>query len=372
MRIEKLRLVNWRNYKEEELIFDSGVNVVCGDNAQGKTNLLEAVSYLGLASSFRGSPDGDLIKKGSDFFYVEARLFKETPVPASHTISSAMDIHRRRKLLIDGSPCRRLADSVGFCHNVVFSPDDIFLIKGSPEGRRRWLNRQLSQTDPIYCRDLIDYNKVLRQRNALLKTAAEQPCAELLLPWTQQLIDIGSRITCRRMEAINRLSPMAAQQHSLLAAGETLELTYISRLLPEEGEGDKEALIAENFTARLKKLEEVEYRRGMTLAGPHRDDVEIKVNGLCAREMASQGQQRTAAISMKLAELEWGRQEKGEYPVLLLDDVLSELDDKRRRRILQLPEKVQTIITAAGKIEGFSSAFLVESRDGQARIKKLK
>ena len=371
MKLDSLRLVNWRNYHENELVFSPGINVICGDNAQGKTNLIEAVSYLGLASSFRGADDSDLILHGADYFFLAARIERERY--GSAEINAAMDRRRHRKWSVNGEAKKRLADIIGICHSVVFSPDDIDLVKGGPDRRRRWLNRQLSQNDAVYCRDMLDYNRVLHQRNALLRNWAKNPDEDSLRIWDQQLAEYGAKVALGRSRAIEALIPIAVEIHASLSGGEKLAMEHSCKILPKDGKGDIEE-IKENFRRELAAHAVAEQTRGITLVGPHRDELKLFINGDAARDFASQGQQRTLAVSLKLAELELARQMKGEYPILLLDDVLSELDDTRRRRILELPGKTQTFITAAGKdLPAIDGKKLLISRDaeGYAQVKEI-
>jgi DNA replication and repair protein RecF len=367
MIIKKLKLENWRNYYQTEICFDEKINLIHGANAQGKTNLLEAISYLGLASSFRNSQETDLINNDQQYFYLEAELLSQ--IKGKITISAAMDRSKKRKWLVNHQPSHRLLDIIGIFHTVVFSPEDIYLVKGSPQLRRRWLNRQISQIDPLYCRQLLVYNQVLKQRNACLKNWQQHSDDEALAIWDQQLVDSGSRICQQRNQSIKDLNQLAKELHQELSGGEELSLFYQNSIAAREEIADIEQL-AQKFAAELAARAEAERFRGLTLVGPHRDDIGILLNQLPARDFASQGQQRTLAISLKLSELELAYKHKGEYPVLLLDDVLSELDGQRRQRILRLPEQIQTFITAAIDDLPLNTGkkLLVKAKDGIARI----
>ncbi|NLF80326.1 MAG: DNA replication and repair protein RecF, partial [Clostridia bacterium] len=226
MIIKRLKLKNWRNYQKEEKRWHESVNVIYGANAQGKTNLLEAISYLGLASSFRDAADIDLIYRERDYFYLEADVFSQGE--GDFTISAAMNRAKKRRWLVNGQPRQRLVDIVGMFHTVIFAPEDVYLVKGGPELRRRWLNRLISQLDPVYCRRLLTYNQVLRQRNACLRLAPEAMDEETLAVWDQQLIELGSEITLRRWQALTALAPLAEEQHARLSGGEKLSLRYQS------------------------------------------------------------------------------------------------------------------------------------------------
>ena len=344
MIIKRLKVDNFRNYEKEELTWDEKLNLLYGMNAQGKSNLLEAVSYLGIASSFRGAPEQDLIRFGQPYFYLEADIVSEKEGPLR--ISAAANRSRQRRWTVNRAPRTRLTDLVGLFHTVIFAPEDIALVKDGPEARRRYLNRQMSQLDREFCRCLMDYNHVLRQRNACLKAWEEHRDADTLESWSEQLLSLGGRIALFRQHTVEQLFPIAAEIHHQLSGGEELSLRYLCSATGKSEVGSAEE--AESlYRAELQRLARSEQIRGMTLAGPHRDELGLFINGRSAKEYSSQGQQRTAALSLKLAELELARQIREEYPVLLLDDVLSELDAVRRKQILAMTlDKTQTFITA--------------------------
>jgi len=346
MLLKRLRLDNFRNYGHGELLPDPGVNLIYGANAQGKSNLLEAVSYLGMASSFRAAADNELVRYEQPYFYLEGEAESETQGPLK--ISAAYSRDKKRKWTVNGQPKKRLTDVVGLLHSVVFAPEDIYLVKAGPEQRRRYLNRQMSQNEREYCRLLLSYNHVLKQRNACLKKTVESHCADELAAWDKQLIAYGSVIIAGRLRTVSQLIPLAARLHDQLSGGEELSMAYQNQLLAKISEAEPRAeQIAELFAGELARLRQAEAARGLTLAGPHRDDLLILINGRPARDYASQGQQRTLALALKLAELELARQLTGEYPLLLLDDVLSELDEQRRDQIIELVSgKTQTFISA--------------------------
>ncbi len=368
MIINRLKLENWRNYYQEEVVWDESVNLIHGANAQGKTNLLEAISYLGLASSFRAAQDIDLINKQKSYFYLGGEISSDKQ--GKIEISAAMNRSKQRKWKINSQPKRRLVDIVGVFHTVVFSPEDIYLVKGGPTLRRRWLNRQISQIDPVYCRLLLTYNNILKQRNACLKNwykTAEEDSIEV---WDSQLIEVGSKIAVCRTEIVSKLNEIIDSLHSGLSGGEKLQLAYQSTICGKDQVFDLSEMIF-RFKEEIIRLREAERFRGGTLVGPHRDDIRIVLDDLPARDFSSQGQQRTLAVSLKLAELELAYRQKGEYPVLLLDDVLSELDEKRRQRVLELPGITQTFITATGQdiALGRGKKWRVEATDGIGHIK---
>ena len=347
MKINYLKLDNFRNYDSAELYWDEQVNLLHGMNAQGKSNLLEAVCYLGIATSFRGAPDPELIRWGEEYFFLAGKVEREDGSRVD--LSAAANRRKQRRWRVDGEARTRLSDVVGLLHVVIFAPEDIDLVKAGPDGRRRYLNQQLSQLDQEYCRLLISYNRVLRQRNALLKqweAGPEEGLSEQLASWDEQLIELGSAVALRRQQTVARLSEIACELHRGLSAGEELAISYENSFSPHEELSDLEQC-REAFRQELSRVARSEQLRGQSLVGPHRDELVITIDGRPARSFGSQGQQRTAALSLKLAELELARSVRGEYPVLLLDDVLSELDLQRRQEIMRLAVgKAQTFITA--------------------------
>lgn len=346
MQIDHLLIDGFRNYDRAAFRFSPGLNLVWGANAQGKSNLLEAICYLGLASSFRLAPDVELINQNQGYFYLRGQIQRQEGVMQ---LEAAVSRGRRRKWKVDGEPQQKLGEIVGLFHTVVFAPEDIWLVRSGPEQRRRYLNRLLSQTYRSYCRDQLQYTHVVRQRNACLKAClgeARLLDAEQLALWDQQLVQTGVRIAYCREQTVARLAPLAAKIQEQLSAGEKLTLLYANSAAGRSGARTVEEM-QEHFFATLERLRPNEIHRGMTLCGPHRDDLMIRLNGRFARDFASQGQQRTVALSLKLAEMELVRQIRGEYPVLLLDDVLSELDQNRAAQVLAyVANKGQTFLSA--------------------------
>jgi len=341
VKIKHLIIENFRNYQYQQIDWDDQINIICGLNAQGKSNLLEAISYLSLASSFRGATSEKLLKYGCDCFFLEGNIIRQQQPPLTITAAYANDKQRRWK--INGVVQTKISSVVGLLHTVIFAPEDLFIIKGSPSLRRRFLDVQMSQLYPEYCSMLIRYNQILRQRNYCLKEFSYGTGNnETLTAWNQQLIDVGSQIIIQRQKLISLIGPLAAKYYQDLSGGEQLTVVYRSFLAQAANDED----IRLSFERLLHRLLAVEKQRGLSLCGPHRDDIDFHINGEAARSYASQGQQRTLALSLKFAELELSYQQKGEYPVLLLDDVLSELDQKRQSRLLQLLDSnIQTFIT---------------------------
>lgn len=336
MRIKNLVLKNFRNYAEETFDFADGINVLYGKNAQGKTNCAEAVFYLCTGVSPRTGRDKQLIRAGEDAAHISA--LAETRFG---NISIAADIFEtKREIRINGSKIARNADLLGNINGVFFSPGELRMIQDGPDERRRFLNVSISQLSRSYYTALVRYNKILEQRNALLKNRDLSLVFETLPVWDVQLCRYAAELIERRGEFLEKLAPLAAEKHAFLTDGaETLEVGA------ERKRGDDRDEIAQALLKEMSDNYEKDVRLGYTTAGPHRDDLKILVNGTEARVYGSQGQARTAALSLKLAEVDIFRQVAGEYPVLILDDVMSELDLSRRRKLLAQIDGVQTILT---------------------------
>ena len=334
MRLRSLRLRNHRNYGQLDLTPGAGVNVFIGPNGQGKTNLLEAVAMLALSSSPRARRETELVGPIASASRLEAEV-ETAGLRRELAITLNVEGERaRRTIEVDGVR-RRAFDLPGHFRVTLFWPDDLGLVKGGPELRRRFLNQLLVQVEPGYARALAGLRRVLEQRNSLLKRiAAGEGGEDMLDAWNQELVQIGSEIALARSKAVSELEPEAARCHAEIAAGERLQIEY---------EGPPENL-AEAVNNSLGE----DLRRGTTSVGPHRDDLRIVLDGQDARSFASQGQQRTAVVSLKLAEAALIEARSGERPVLLLDDVLSELDSDRRNALLrEVAAGGQVIVTSA-------------------------
>ena len=333
MRLTSLRLRNHRNYGQLDLTPGAGVNVFIGPNGQGKTNLLEAVAMLALSSSPRARREAELVGPVAASSRIEAEV--ET-AGLRRELAITLDVEgerARRTIEVDGAR-RRAFDLPGHFRVTLFWPDDLGLVKGGPELRRRFLNQLLVQVEPGYARALAGLRRVLEQRNSLLKRiAAGQGGDDVLEAWNQELVEIGAEVARARSKAVSELEPEAARCHAEIAAGERLQIAY-------EGPPENLAEAVNNSLAE-------DLRRGTTSVGPHRDDLRIVLDGQDARSFASQGQQRTAVVSLKLAEAALIEARSGERPVLLLDDVLSELDGDRRAALLrQVAGGGQVIVTS--------------------------
>jgi len=339
--LSSLQLHSFRNYDALRIAFSPGLNVIYGDNAQGKTNLLEAIYYLATGKSHRTSRDQELIREGSESLTAKAAVTRRT---GEITVELAYGHQSRKQLKINGIAERRITRLVGSLAAVFFSPDDLQLLKGSPSGRRRFLDIELSQISQTYLHHLVSYNKVLVQRNTLLKK--ENLDNSLLEIYDEQLITAGAQIISRRAEAVRRLSPIAASFHRTLAEGrEELRLAYHSQATGPDSEAEITA-IEGRLRVELQRVRREERRRQITLVGPHRDDIGFWIDERDARQYASQGQQRTAVLALKLAELQFMAEEIQEPPILLLDDVASELDPHRRHYLLHaVQEGVQTFVS---------------------------
>ena len=380
MRADRLQLRGYRNYQELALDFSPGVNIFLGPNAQGKTNIIEAVYYAALARSHRTAKDQELIgweAEGAAMRLSFSRL----------SVASCLDFlwqrGRRRRILLNGQDIRP-RELVGNFTAVLFSPEDLYLIKGAPAGRRTFLDAEISQSSPAYYHELSRYQHLLQQRNALLKKIRDREAGrDMLELWDGQLAASAARLVFRRYQAVGRLSELARRcQSRISGALENLELAYElhrhsgdTAPLPWEGQ----ELSPDSMTNRLEawynesmaKYREMDIARAVTGLGPHRDDLLLTVNGVDLRAYGSQGQQRTGALALKLAELDFLREGVGEYPVLLLDDVMSELDAGRRKELLAFlkREEIQTLITATDRAyfpaESFGEFFSVSA--GQVR-----
>lgn len=348
MRLESLALKDFRNYEQVSLELDPGLNIFVGDNAQGKTNLLEAVYVLALSKSYRAAQDSDLIRHGAQRALAAAQVRKLAAVELGFVLS-----HTEKKRLLVNGKAAAANRFVGTLLAVLFSPDSLQLVKGAPADRRHFLDVQICQIDPVYRKTLLEYQRVVRQRNSLLKAAQESRALLGQLPaWDRQLVRLGTQVILRRLIVVEQLQKYAREtQREISQEREDLDLVYVPFFALRDGGPHKlpasEAELSEAFEKALRELHAEELRRGCTLVGPQRDDLVFLVNGRDLRKFGSQGQQRSAVLACILAELELMHAETGEYPVVLLDDVLSELDKNRRLQLLTLLNaKAQTIVTA--------------------------
>ena len=347
MQITELTLRSYRSYETLHLAFDPGVQIFLGANAQGKTNIIEALYYAAFGRSHRTSSDAELIRVGADGAYI-GLSFRRHDVPGELSFTFARGA--RRRITYAGESLRQ-RDLVGILPMVLFSPEDLFLVKGAPALRRRYLDAELSQASPAYYGELLRYTRILKQRNAVLKDIRERLAApEDLPPWDAQLARSAAYIVTRRIAAVAQLGALSARVQAVLAAGEELALAYeIAGAGAEDfAEDDMTEALHVWYNKMLCEGRARDIARAATGVGPHLDDLVLRVGGMSLRSYGSQGQQRTGALALKLAELFYLQENIGEAPILLLDDVMSELDADRRRALLDFirHEHIQTFITA--------------------------
>ena len=361
MQIKKLFLQNFRNYESETFTFSDGLNVLFGKNAQGKTNCAEAVFYLCTGASLRIRHDKQLVKMGAE----SAKIVAEAENRYGKVEVEAEIYENKRVIRVNGSKISKNADLMGQINSVFFSPGELRLIQDGPDERRRFMNISISQTSPAYYTALLRYNKILDQRNALLKNPDFSLVMDTLPVWDEQLCSYAAVIVKKRAEFLDKLSSHAKELHAYLTDGaEELELSPDKKY---EGEEDE---IAKILLRRLSGSYEKDIRLGFTTVGPHRDDINVTISGADAKAYASQGQTRTAALSMKLAEVEIFKELSGEAPVLILDDVMSELDLPRRKKLLQRVHGVQTLLTCTHAERVLYGAECNKIRIENGRIKR--
>lgn len=371
MYVKELALKQYRNYEQLQLTFNANIHLFIGDNAQGKTNILEALYVLAFAKSHRTSKDKEWITWQQEFARIEGTIEKKYgPVPLELLISA-----KGKKAKVNHLEQRKLSDYVGVLNVVMFAPEDLEIVKGSPQIRRRFMDMELGQMSSSYLHYLAQYHKLLAQRNALLKQGEKrQQNRPMVDIFTEQLVEIAAKLLVKRAAFIEHLQEWSNHIHQNITSGkETLELRYIYSSAIEKNMSEQE--ISQALHAKFTKVREQEEARGTTLVGPHRDDLQFFVNGVNVQTYGSQGQQRTTALSLKLAEIELIHKEKGEYPILLLDDVLSELDDHRRSHLLAaIQGKVQTFVTNTS-LEGLDDEILKQAtiytvQQGQIKLMK--
>ncbi len=344
MIIKSLELENFRNYDELSISFDSGTNILYGDNAQGKTNILEAIYLSATTKSHKGSKDKDIIKFDAQEAHIRTYVMKDG-------LENRVDMHLRKSktkgIAINGQKIKKAAELLGLLNVVFFSPEDLSIIKNGPSERRRFVDMELCQLDSFYLYNLNNYNKIVNQRNKLLKDLSFNPnLRDTLFIWDSQLVSYGSKIIERRAAFVKQLNEIIYDIHVRLSGGkEELKVVYEPDVLLEELEGG------------LKNSQEKDIKLKQTTVGPHRDDFSFLTGGIDIRKFGSQGQQRTAALSLKLSEIELVKKLTKDTPLLLLDDVLSELDSSRQNYLLNSIGDIQTIITCTGLEEFVNNRF---------------
>lgn len=358
MHAVEISLKDWRNLADINLRLDPAINIFLGQNAQGKTNLLEAINYASLLKS-RAGKEAELIRWGRGSSLLRINYIK---AGVSHELAIEISSISPRRILLDANPIRP-RELLGKLNSVFFSPEDLFMFKGSPAIRRKFLDAQISQAVPAYFLELSKYNRLVDVRNALLKRIRDGSAltTELEL-WDEQLAAVAARVLSKRLAAVDKLNRLADRMQKIFSAqAESLSVVYDMRGLDSQGD------IAETFLKALRARRFKDIRRGSTSLGAHLDDLKFFVNGKELKHFGSQGQLRTAALALKLSELEFLRSATGEYPLLLLDDVMSELDATRREVLLEFlsREQIQTLITATDCAyfppRPFGKIFLVQS-----------
>lgn len=349
--MRSLRTTQWRNVEDGEVEFSPGVNVLVGSNGQGKTNVLEAVLYLALGRSHRGSRDEEIVRFGGDHFYV--RGVGQRDAGETFEIEAGFAPPRSKRLKVDAQPVARLTDLVGVLACVAFGPEDSELSRGGPQARRRYVDYALAETSASSLQLLSDYRRAVQQRNALLR--AEVASAAGLEVWDAEVVRLGHQVVARRTEALFELVPRAQSAFATLAEGQRLTLEYRVHAIDhridfETGAGEFQEMLEggefdRQFQQRLRARRAAEVARRQSLVGPHRDDLELKVDGYDLRRFGSQGQSRAVAVALKMAQADFIRERRGDRPVVILDDVFAELDDARAAKLWSMVcERHQTFL----------------------------
>lgn len=347
MYVSSIELKNYRNYESASIHFQDGINILYGDNAQGKTNILESLYVCATTKSHRGSKDKELIRFQEKEAHIRMMVNKKG---IDHKIDMHLRTHKGKGAAIDGIMIKKSSELLGMVHMILFSPEDLSIIKNGPGERRRFLDMELCQLDKIYMSHLTNYNKALNQRNSLLKQISfQKDLIETLDIWDQQMVKYGENIIKIRDTFVREMNGIISSIHEKLTGGrEHLFLKYE----PSVG--------TDLYEENLRKRREQDIRILSTGIGPHRDDINFLVDGMDIRRYGSQGQQRTAALSLKLAEIALVERRIKEKPVLLLDDVLSELDGKRKNYLMESISGIQTIITCTGLDEFVEGRLMID------------
>lgn len=358
MHVKKISLNSFRNYENLELELSPGINIIYGNNAQGKTNILESIYYCATARSHRTNYDKELILWGKESSHIRLELFKKR--------DEVIDIHLRKNgkkgVAINRIPIHKLNELYGTINVILFSPEDLSLIKKGPSERRKFLDIEISQIDKVYLYHLQQYHKVLKQRNNLLKIANKGHLDQTMLDvWDEQLIGFGIKIIEKRCKFIERMNCYIKPIHYQITNDrEEIHLSY------------EDSVKNQDFMQLLKKNLPRDIKTGNTSIGPHRDDLFFSINGIDLRTYGSQGQHRTAALSLKLGEISLIQDEINDTPVLLLDDVLSELDEVRQQHLIKTLKNIQTIITCTGVEDfirkGIEADQLIHVSSGKASV----
>lgn len=336
MYIKRIKLINFRNYSSQDILLEPEINIFFGDNAQGKTNILEAIFLCSMGKSFRTKKDKEMIQLTKDFSSIEIEYAK-----SDREGKIKIDLTEKKEVYLNGVKLKKLSELLGNINTVIFTPDDIEILKSGPASRRRFLNMMISQLRPSYVHYLNKYSKALEQRNMYLRQIKyEGKPEELLDIWDEKLVEYGILVYQYREEFIQKIAKRIKDIHrNITNCGEDIKIKYISDVNNKE-----------NFIEELKKNRKLDIQKGFSSKGIHRDDFVIYINDRQVNIYGSQGQHRTAILSLKLSELEVIYDEIGEYPILLLDDFMSELDETRRRNFLDNIKETQVILTCTDKI----------------------
>lgn len=379
MRVAKIKLLNFRNYKTAEFSFSPGTNIIVGKNAQGKTNLLEAIFTCAIGKSMRAAKDNEVILFGQENAKIELEVEKKF----GKTKIEIYFLKNKKAIKINGLPIRRTGELLGELRCVFFSPDELKLIKESPEDRRRFMDISLSQISKAYFNSLNKYDKIIRSRNKLIKDFKDKNSVKksnlstlnlddfkrMISVYDAQLSDCAAKISLSRNNLVLSIAPYAKHAHEFLTDGaEGLEIEYQTSFPVEASVLNGNEIVEkfkEKYLALYEKSLEKDLALGYTSIGPHRDDIKVLINKIDVKSFCSQGQQRTAALSLKLAELEIINKQTGEMPILILDDVLSELDEARRTKLLKFCSSTQTFISSTDVPEKIKNSRIIRIKSGQ-------
>ncbi len=348
MIVESLKLQNYRNYEYLNMNFDEKINIIYGDNAQGKTNILESMYVCATSKSHRGSKDREIIRFDNDESHIKVNVRKND---MNYRIDMHLKKNKPKGIAVNGIPIKRAVELFGILNIVFFSPEDLNIIKNGPSERRRFIDMELSQLDKIYLDCLINYNKVVNQRNSLLKEYAFSGRDDIISSldiWDMQLVKYGNDVIKSREKFVKEINDLVKSIHTKLSGDrEQLEIIY------------EPCVKEQDFESELIRVRDRDLKFKCTNIGPHKDDMCFLINGMDVRKYGSQGQQRTAALSLKLAEIELVKQIIHDTPVLFLDDVLSELDSRRQNFLLDSIGNIQTMITCTGLDEFINNRFSI-------------
>ncbi len=356
MFIKKLKLKNYRNYKEVEVIFDKNINIIYGNNAEGKTNLLESIYMCSTSKSHRNSKESEIINFNENEAHIKL-IFKKNNFEKDLSIDIQLNKEIKKGIAINEIKIDKVSDFLGTFNVVLFAPEDLNIIKDGPQVRRKFLDIEICQSDKIYVNSISNYNKVLNQRNILLKDISKEKgnnrndLLSLLDIYDEQIVNYGIEIIEKRIKNIEKLAKIILEKHLQISnSKEKLIINYENDVLKEwfNIKENKPDTVKELYLGLIKENREKDIKNQYTNIGPHRDDIGFYIDRLDIRKFGSQGQKKTAAISLKLSELEIIKEKINDIPVLLLDDVFSELDETRQKLLINNLKGIQTIITCTG------------------------